>query len=203
MDDHVLPLMASKTSEFEPDDPGIIIILEDNDSIHRCLQLLPGIPSLNVGYPVPDPVAGANAAASRTAFTTWLDAVMLHICPNCIVLDLKNNRQEGWLQMLKLDEFIKATSFMSGLQDWARMPDSCSFSRQTVSHCRGREGLHDYDAPYSWAIPDLTKLEFTPTIVRLLHFHPLANHRGGWVEWAVHMSPFCPSPPHISMSCLY
>lgn len=58
-------------------------------------------------------------AASRTAFTTWLDAIMLHICPNCIVLDQRNHRQEGWFQMLKADQFIEATSFMSvNLDQW-------------------------------------------------------------------------------------
>lgn len=131
-DDNLTPFC----SEVDEGDPGIIIILEDDDAIHRCLQLLPGIPPLNVGYPVSDPVAGrqkmfifiawhvaiyagTNAAASRAAFTTWLDAVMLHICPNCIVQDVRNNRQEGWFQMLKLDQFISATSFMSGLDHWA------------------------------------------------------------------------------------
>lgn len=54
-DENLTPFCSG---EADASDPGIIIILEDDAAIHRCLQLLPGIPSLNVGYPVPDPVAG-------------------------------------------------------------------------------------------------------------------------------------------------
>jgi hypothetical protein len=61
--------------------------------------------------------AGPNAAASRAAFFTWLDAVMVSICPNCIVLDRWQQRQEGWYQQLKLDQFVKATAFLAALQN--------------------------------------------------------------------------------------
>ena len=74
--------------------------------------------------------AGGNVAASRAAFSMWLDAVMLHICSKCIVQDLRNNRQEGWFQMLKLDEFIEATSFISGLLQWGH---ACSTAIPPVS----------------------------------------------------------------------
>ena len=55
---------------------------------------------------------------------------MVQICPNCIVKDRRNNRQEGWFQMLKLDQFIKATSFMSCLDQWG---NACSTAKPLAS----------------------------------------------------------------------
>ncbi len=46
------PAQPRKEQEEEDPDPGIIIILNDDDAIHACLQLLAaGLPLL-IGYPV-------------------------------------------------------------------------------------------------------------------------------------------------------
>ena len=42
---------AQPKEEIE-NDPGIIILLNDDDAIHACLQLLAAGPPLQIGYPV-------------------------------------------------------------------------------------------------------------------------------------------------------
>lgn len=50
--------VQQEKEEEEGDDPGMIILLADDASIDACLQLLPGIAPLNIGYPVPPLVPG-------------------------------------------------------------------------------------------------------------------------------------------------
>ena len=56
---------------------------------------------------------------------------MTHICPECIVLDNWNRRQEGWFQKLKVDEFTKASAFFTAtLHTWGT---ECAAAVQPIS----------------------------------------------------------------------
>ena len=121
-------------------DPGIIIVWASEAEVHACLQLLPTVPPINIGFVVAPALAagkgyifiaymkllanlhpGSNAAVSFQNLSTWLDTVMMQICPSSIVNDAAGNREHGWFQQMKLSQFLKAaTIFSASMMDWGR-----------------------------------------------------------------------------------
>ena len=101
-----------KEDEVVDDDPGIIIIYNDDVQIHQVLQL-PSIASIH-----PPLTPGVNAAQSKSNLDHWMDdLVTLHAKgDHCLVHTCSGTKQCGMYQQLGQEEQQHVSSRLSALR---------------------------------------------------------------------------------------